>query len=1009
MPEYCIERRKKKKIKLVKSQMEKKNRTRNESVHPVFQRNQVKKTKSKCFHTFNCIYMCTCTNLHLFTFLKKQKRVKNKKSLSMLSRRKPSSSSTRHLVIATVTTSTMTPLLISSSRFIYVAKPGDTADPSKQHQIPDRLRDAFAFYGADVTRAEPEDNDQDIPYRSPDQRQQMMQGLLGMHSHTISLTTIDKVRIALDGVKRKPPEHEDWSFLNSLLRNSDMCLELVPEPTDVFPAGDKCWVHLSETQVRRKPYVLHFRECGNSFCVLPVFTQEEYLTHYFQRMKAHDATWFPMPRMGSQRKEFMKNKFPVCAHGPLAKLAALAVSLRPQGPDETFVMCINPFQSSSKFITYNEMVRLSKLTPKEKKEQELYEKRKQMNPFGKALEGKAMLPRGAPQQQQQQQQQQPDQMSMGPGNNSPLKQQQLQQQRELQQMKEERQKQKDEQVLEAKNARELESQQQQLKMQMQHMHKPQEQQQQPESVESFFMKMEKQKDKMRKQQEKMLGFMKKSDEAAASNGGGGSESENKKENQKEKETSTATADEPDFEVEAPTTPVEQTDLGKMYVHGLNERDRITRDTLRRVKLQKVIASDGSTSADLHFSKIFDTSKWVGRRITPDEAIEYARGDIAFPETDDLCVKVERNVPTLGKTVEQELQESEEELQKSLEEQRRKKEERKKRSISEIDPNEPEENDDEHLNKHSHKIKNLGFAMDTLREKFPQFNQLRKPPKPRPKEPRPVTAEMLRHKLNQEAVEAVVGARPVAPGSDEEAANKLKPHWVFPVVVPVTRQQREEQERMKLSQKSLVPIRIPRIAHDELMLLLFDIPHVKLVVATIVRSSEDPTKFKLLISLVTTDPLVLLEEIVKREKEDYEEALKQAGDKTLLATENAGEKMKEVLNKERAEKLTSEIEIAGADGRARVELSWSFPKNKSNTPYPIEFANMTTTEWADKIIKDNFASAYAILYDRTARHSLDLEEAKVIGRPSLREELDYDGEDIDVTEWHKPDRPFWGLS
>lgn len=907
-------------------------------------------------------------------------------------------------------------------------------------QVPDRLRDAFAFYGTDVARTEGgDDGDQDIPYRSPDQRKQMMQGMMGMHSHTISLASLDKVRTALDSVRRRDPTHDDWHHTNALLRTAEMCIELVPEPTDVFPPGDKCWVHLSETQVKRKPYVLHFRECGNTFCVLPVFTQEEYMTHYFQRMKSHETCWFPTPRMGSQRKEYLRNRFPVCAHGPLAKLAALAISMPPGGADETFVMCINPFQQSTKFICYPEMVRLAA----SEKEREAKEKQKKADESKNRLFGadrnSPMFPRGptsdgddisSSSQQQQQQQQPPKPESISD-------------------------------ITGRMQERHLEMQRQQDKL-LRQMENPSE-----VSSETRAEKRERllaQADAQKKQREEQE-LKEKEKEALASGDILFSAPQQPPQAQQQ---------------QAQNGPSAATEAGRRFIAELNTRDKITRETLRKIKMTKITAADGSTAPDLHFSKIFDTSRWWGRRIQPDEAIAHSRGTVPFPEVEDLQKRIPRDVPNVGKTIAQEQQEREQEMVKELLEKKRMNETPEERAAREKREEEAFvkaalSTDSRFGGNRMAAAGPFDFSKESLAEKLPEFHRMKKPPPPKRRryeedfierkdendgsggnsaqqqhyekidlmnrdivaalsdvllETQPYYSSSRRSASNnvkneqkiRDSAPAAAAAATISPQSQEAVLSSSSPLWRFPVHVPVP----ADAQRFwngRVAAKGLDPaanairgVRIPRIALDELLLLLFDVPEVKLVVARLVLSeveNKPQPQIRLQVSIVTTDPVSVIEDVVRRERQQ------QRGD------EDEADKIQ--MDSSRALRLTQDIESGAADGRARVELTWSFPKNKSNSPYEIQFVNMSTTDFFAKLKEDeqeqqqqqqhqsrggpaaSLASSFAILYDRVARGVSDVSSAKVIAQMNLREELDYDGEEMSVTEWHKPDRPFWGAS
>ncbi|EPY35946.1 hypothetical protein STCU_00832 [Strigomonas culicis] len=92
--------------------------------------------------------------------------------------------------------------------------------------------------------------------------------------------------------------------------------------------------------------------------VVPVFSMEEYLDQYFALTQVFESCWFPSPRSGSRFEEFCKQEFPVCATGEVqhhAMLATVAFQHHQLG------ILVNAGQRTSKFLTYPEMVELSKI------------------------------------------------------------------------------------------------------------------------------------------------------------------------------------------------------------------------------------------------------------------------------------------------------------------------------------------------------------------------------------------------------------------------------------------------------------------------------------------------------------------------------------------------------------------------------------------------------------------------------------------------------------------------
>lgn len=211
-------------------------------------------------------------------------------------------------------------------------------------KVPDRMRDSFAFFGADGGFTP-----DDVAYQPKPQRESMLRGIVNDRKNIKSVASLDKVRIALDAASRKEADGQEWRFVQTLLRTNEFCVELVQHPTDEFPEADKLYIALDECEVPRQPYLY---QLPDGTIVMPVFSYEEYVGHYFQRLNIFESQWFPLPRMGTCFESFKKEQFPVVAHGSLKQLASLATVATPH----QLVMLINPGQENSKFLTYPELL-----------------------------------------------------------------------------------------------------------------------------------------------------------------------------------------------------------------------------------------------------------------------------------------------------------------------------------------------------------------------------------------------------------------------------------------------------------------------------------------------------------------------------------------------------------------------------------------------------------------------------------------------------------------------------
>lgn len=226
--------------------------------------------------------------------------------------------------------------------------------PSKgirsQPQVPDRLKDAVAYFGnnsqANVIM-------EDTPYVPQEKRQNLLKEAMSMQQNMKSMTKLDRLRTALSAVHNRGPEDDGWSDVYLFLRTTEQCTELVQIASDVFPKGAKLWIELEHCEERRHPY---FLKLPNGMIVLPLFSMEEYQDHYFSRLDIFEPVWFPVPRMGTRYEAFCKMPFPVCAVGPLQRHAAMATM---SIPTSQFGILVNPGQRSSKFLTYPELIYLA--------------------------------------------------------------------------------------------------------------------------------------------------------------------------------------------------------------------------------------------------------------------------------------------------------------------------------------------------------------------------------------------------------------------------------------------------------------------------------------------------------------------------------------------------------------------------------------------------------------------------------------------------------------------------
>lgn len=231
-----------------------------------------------------------------------------------------------------------------------------------QPPVPDRLKDAMSNFGADTRNIFPDD--QDPTFVPEEKRKKMVSEIISSSSHLRNHSKLDRLRAALDKVHDCGSVfHDNWRELYLFLRTTEMCCEIMKVAADVFPRGQKLWIELEECKEKRVPPLL---EMPNGMLVLPVFSMEEYMDHYFSMVDAFEACWFPVPRMGSRWDDFCAMEFPVAATGALRHLSAMA-TMAFDGECQVGIL-VNPGQRTSKFITYPEMVHLAEMMSKRAKD-----------------------------------------------------------------------------------------------------------------------------------------------------------------------------------------------------------------------------------------------------------------------------------------------------------------------------------------------------------------------------------------------------------------------------------------------------------------------------------------------------------------------------------------------------------------------------------------------------------------------------------------------------------------
>lgn len=244
----------------------------------------------------------------------------------------------------------------------------------EQPPVPDRLKDALSNYGADTRNIFP---DEDPTYVPEEHRKKMVTDIITSSSHLRNYSKLDRLRAALDKVHDCPSLFDErWKEVYLFLRTTEMCCEVIRNSNDVFPKGQKLWIEMEDCKEQRFPALL---EMPNGMLVLPVFSMEEYMDHYFSLVSAFESCWFPVPRMGSRWETFCAMEFPVTVTGTLRHHSGLATTAvgrweekdnsspqrvsrsAPQATNIPVGILVNPGQRTSKFVTYPEMVYLAEM------------------------------------------------------------------------------------------------------------------------------------------------------------------------------------------------------------------------------------------------------------------------------------------------------------------------------------------------------------------------------------------------------------------------------------------------------------------------------------------------------------------------------------------------------------------------------------------------------------------------------------------------------------------------
>lgn len=222
--------------------------------------------------------------------------------------------------------------------------------------VPDRLKDAVAYFGNDSGFI-----GEDTPFVPAEKRQNLMKEVMGMQQNLKNVSKLDRLKTALEAARQTPANSHAWKEAYMFTRTSEQCTELIKSEFDDMPKGVPLWIDMTECEEARLP---HLCQMPNGLVLMPTFSFEEYLNHYFQRIGEYDSMWFPVPRMGTKYDDFCSLPFPVCCTGKIQNMCSLAtVAYERQGSSLAgagqFGLVVNPNQTSTKFLSFPEMIRLA--------------------------------------------------------------------------------------------------------------------------------------------------------------------------------------------------------------------------------------------------------------------------------------------------------------------------------------------------------------------------------------------------------------------------------------------------------------------------------------------------------------------------------------------------------------------------------------------------------------------------------------------------------------------------
>ena len=241
------------------------------------------------------------------------------------------------------------------------------------------LRSSLGYWGSDNSKHFPSQTE----YHTDGPRAQLLHDVMNQPYHKwMTLDQKDILMRTFKAIVRKqrdmqrlsvpqiPPSSMDgfvedslelmWQRAFSVLCKSKMHVELERLPDDPVLPGEATWINLDESTEHRLPKL--WRMPGKKHLVLPVFTLDEYINHYWQRHECWESMWVPFPRNGASKDGFMGLARPVCGYGSFQNICRLATTAY-GGRGRTFSLAINPCQPVTKFITFPEMVHISSKGP----------------------------------------------------------------------------------------------------------------------------------------------------------------------------------------------------------------------------------------------------------------------------------------------------------------------------------------------------------------------------------------------------------------------------------------------------------------------------------------------------------------------------------------------------------------------------------------------------------------------------------------------------------------------